>query len=312
MLLRLCKSLAASMLLIFLCYALPVLSGESFFDISYFPEVVFKETPLTLHLRRPAVEPVQVLTNGTFSVTLPASADTLTEYVIFPKTAMRLRFQCGNSSRIWQFQVLEPDFVEKLHEQDGFLYDGECPVILMPQHRLPPVLDRRWETVEIVENMIQADKKPITRLTGFLPETSALKNDIAVLLPTTECQYVNPNPANWFRVHGYLTLGKLEASADFVAVEIDLYDLQRGMSPEAWFMKWQFVLQHLQSATGYADGLLFGPEYDEGTLQWKAVLDPQLKGLASAHGLRFVDRSLSPALWQERLLNQLGKSYLLP
>lgn len=312
MLLRLCKSLAASMLLFLLFFASPLFSGEPVFDISYFPEVVFKGTPLTLHVRRPSVESVQVLTNGTLSVTLPASAEPLSEFVIFPQKATRLSFQCAFSERIWQFQVLEPGFTQKLHEQDGFLYDRECPVILMPQHRLPPLLDRRWETVEMVENIIQGERKEIRSLTGFLPEGSLVKDEIASLLPATTCQYVKPNPANWFRVHSYLTLGKMEAPADFIVVEIDLFDLQRGLSPQAWFMKWQFVLQHLKASTGYADGLLFGPEYDAHTQKWKAVLDPQLKGLATSHGLRFVDRSLPSALWRERLLNQLGKSYRLP
>lgn len=48
------------------------------------------------------------------------------------------------------------------------------------------------------------------------------------------------------------------------------------------------------------------------TEKWQVILEPQLRGLAMAHGLRYVDRSLAPEIWRERLLNQLGKSYQLP
>jgi hypothetical protein len=93
---------------------------------------------------------------------------------------------------------------------------------------------------------------------------------------------------------------------------MDLFDLERGMSPKMWFMKWQFLLQHLHQASGYKDGLLIGPVYDQSNRKWQPILETKLKGLALAHGLRFIDRSVDEGVWQERLNNQLQKRYQLP
>ncbi len=311
MYLRLRKSLVVAWLLISISYTLDVSAKEKKFEISYFPEVIFKETPLTVHVTAPKMENVEVLIDQKIERLIQGGGDGVREVTLVTEKGIDLSFRLESGEREWTFKVIEPGFSGELREADGYLYQGTVPVILMPQHRLPPPLDRRWETVEMVEHMIQNEKPEITSLSMVIPEGSGLSNYIKNLFPHSEIHIQEPNPKAWFRVHGFLTSAAND-TAEFLVVETDLFDFERGMSPQAWFMKWQFLLQNLEDSCEYKDGLLFSPAYTEETLKWKPVLDEKLKGLASAHGLRFVDRSHEDSVWQERLLNQLGKVYQLP
>ena len=311
MYLRLFKRLAVAWLLISISYIPPLSATEKEFEISYFPEVVFKETPLTVHLRAPEAKLVDLLVNKEVNSVVDGGGSVVRELTLTPKMGLDLSFHLEGGEQEWSFKVLEPGFSGELYEEDGFLYQGGIPVILMPQHRLPPPLDRRWETVELLEHMIQNERPEISSMRLYLPEESALPAYLKSLFPQARMHFQFPDPKAWFRVHGYLT-PHVDGHVQFLVVEMDLFDFERGMSPQTWFMKWQFLLQNLEKKCGYADGLLLSPAYTPETLKWKPVLDVKLKGLASAHGLRFIDRSYETRIWQERLQNQLGKVYKLP
>ncbi|WFB34422.1 hypothetical protein P3T73_09635 [Kiritimatiellota bacterium B12222] len=312
MLLRLCKSLAVAILLIGTLCASPVFTDDLELEIPYFPEVVFRQSPLSFHLHRNAQLPVHVLQNGQETRVFPPSSSSLIEYTFSPDESAVMRFYQASPEQAWVFQIICPGDAVTLSEKDGYLFHGETPVILMPDHRLPTPLDRRWETVHLIEKAMQSHKPSLGAVVGFLPENSSLKVFLPQMQSDGSLELIPPHPDAWFRVHGYLLATPAQSSCDFLVVEMDLFDMERGMSPQTWFMKWQFLLQQLQSTLSYKDGLLFGPVYDETSSKWKDVLDSALKGLARAHGLRFVDRSISPELWKERLRFQLGKSYLLP
>lgn len=312
MLLRLCKSLAAASLLLSNYCAPELRSEEPGLEISYFPEVVFKGKALTCHLKTAPPQTILVETNGNEFVQLPSSTDPFVEFTFFPKTSSRLSFSTNEFSLKWSFQLIEPGFKSPLTEKSGFLHQGETPVILLPEHLLPPALDRRWQTVGMVKGFLTSEKNALPSILTFLSEEGPLAQDLLTFFPNTSFEKVNPAESSWFRVHGYLTKHEAYSSTEFVVVEMDFYDLERGMSPQIWIMKWQFFLQHLNLLTGYRDGLLFGPLYTENTRKWQAVLDGSLKSLARSNGLRYVDRSIDAPIWQERLLNQLGKIYDLP
>ncbi|MDF3127975.1 hypothetical protein P0Y35_02070 [Kiritimatiellaeota bacterium B1221] len=311
MYLRLRKSLVVAWLLISISYTLDLSATEKKFEIPYFPEVMFKETPLTVHVNVPGIENVNVVINDEVAESIIGAGHALREYTLVPETGIRLSFQLENSLQEWSFKVLEPGFAGELREQDGFLYRAEVPVILMPGHRLPPPLDRRWETVEFMEHMIQNEKAEPGSVLMVAPDGESLPRYIQSLFPRSKIQMHPPDPEAWFRVHGYLT-SPVNVPADFLVVETDFFDFERGMSPQTWFMKWQFLLQHLERRCGFKDGLLFSPAYSSETMKWKPVLDEKLKGLASAHGLRFIDRSREESIWQARLVHQLGNVYQLP
>lgn len=312
MLLRLCKSLAVSLPLLLRADVQPPPRAVAGFEVPYLPEVVFQGTPLTLQVMRPPQTPLLVHTNGVLLAAFPAGGAPRLELVCFPRSDLRITLTAEGTDRGWSFAGVTPESGAGLREKDGFLYAGALPAILMPQHRLPPPLDRRWETVELVESLMQPAKPAIERLLCYLPESSDLPKALQTLLPSVPLDQRPPDPQSWFRVHGYLCRNDAATPSAMLAVEIDLHDLERGMAPQAWLMKWQFALQRIQAETGYVDGLLFGPPYDALTHKWQPVLDPQLKALAAAHGLRFVDRSLDPGLWRERLRHQLSKRYRIP
>lgn len=309
MLLRLCKILAGVSLLLCISYTSGLPAEEPLLEVPYFPEVVFKGAPLTVHVRIPEGVTAQVVTNNQVQSTLKGGNGPLREITLFPESGIRLDLRRNPEVTDWHFLVVEPGNPGELTEQDGYLYQGDVPVILMPEHRLPPPLDRRWETVEMVENLIQPRIEEMENVQLWIPPDSLLIKAFRGFFPDAGLELQYPDPAAWFRVHGYLGRIATTAPADFVVVEMDLFDFERGMSPQTWFMKWQFLLQHLQKQNAYTDGVLFSPVYTADTLKWKNVLEEKMKGLASAHGLRFVDRSLAPQVWRERLQNQLQKRY---
>ncbi|MEX2607559.1 MAG: hypothetical protein WD708_09450 [Kiritimatiellia bacterium] len=279
-------------------------------EIPYFPEVVFRGTPLTLQVAGTGGGDVRLRTNGTAHSQVSAVDSGKSEVSVILEKETRLELFAEPDQR-WTFQVVRPGGAHTFIERDGFLYVGDTPVILMPDHKLPPELDRRWETLGHVSGVLQPGKPAITSIHAFLPPGSSLLEDLPRLWTGNSPRITHPSENSWFQLHGFLT-DFTSVSADFVLFEIDGYDLERGMSTVSWLMKWQFLLQHIQAGTGYVDGLILGPPEKPSAWKWKEILEPSLISLARAHGLRYVDRSLPADVWRERLVHQLQKRYLLP
>jgi hypothetical protein len=280
------------------------------FEIPYFPEVVFRGKPLTLHVRASGAEELLIRTNGVEYSRLSTDSNGFGEFTFFPDKAARLEVAAGEGES-WSFAVVRPQERRRFTEQDGFLYVENTPVILLPDHKLPPPLDRRWETLDLVSEALLPAKRPISSIQAFIPRSSELLENLLPLWLEDRPIPVHPDEASWFHVHGFLTVFEAKP-VEFMLIEIDLHDLERGMPSAVWLMKWQFLLQRLQAGTGYRDGILFGPQYDSSTWKLKPILEPSLISLARAHGLHFVDQSLATDLWQERLVHHLRKRYLLP
>jgi|GEM_PF-1702917 len=277
-------------------------------EVTYAPDVVFLEEPLTFQLQVPkGVEPEARLGNKELRTRGEGEGRELT---LRPKAAGILRISAPDGEG-WSFRLTRPDTPGRFTERDGFLEMEGTPVVLVPDHLDPPPLDRRWETVALVERAVRGEKAPLSRIRVFAAADSGLPEDLAALPFHLQVSHTAAAPDTWFRVHGVLCALERTPGA-FVAVELDFYDLDRGMPYPVWWMKWQFVLQRIQEATEFEDGVLVGPDFSGERQRWAAVMREPLRNLARAHGLRYVDRSLPVDVRRARLVDQLKKEYVLP
>lgn len=279
-------------------------------EVAYSPEVVFRGEPLTFRVSADPAATVTVSTNGVDRAVPGSSGGEVREIILKPVDAMTVAIRTPENPG-WNFRLLRPGDELDFTERDGFLHAGDVPVILLPDHLRPPPLDRRWQTVEMIENALLKKTPPLPKPHLLCPRSSVLPGRLRPLFADQPLQIEAPAGDAWFRVHGYLISLK-RAPRPFVAVEMDFADLERGMPFHVWLMKWQFTLQRLKALGGYTDGLLFGPEYTDTTRNWRPLMHEQLQSLARAHGLRFVDRSIGADVWMERLKDQLSEGYTPP
>jgi len=279
-------------------------------EVLYAPEVVFVGKPLTLRIQSSADKPLAVSTNRV-ELALPSHVPGETaELSFYPTGSLELEVGSGTEP-VWHFKVVRPSEAGTFTERDGFLEWEGKPAVLLPDHRLPPPQDRRWETLEWVKEALVGRKSPIPSIHWYTSADSRDLREVGTRLTAGRQTVTLPDSGAWFNVHGFL-LAQTEANASFVALEIDFHDLERGMSYPVWLAKWQFLLQRIQAQNSYPDGLLFGPVFDDVHSDWHLQITKSLRSLAAAHGLRYVDRSYAAREWQSRLLDQLGKEYRLP
>jgi len=284
-----------------------VVRGAEGPEVLYSPEAVYTGKPMTFRVQ-PHGHAGSIRTNGVEWIQWAAASEKIMESSLYPEEAMVVEV-LKEEEPAWTFSVVRPGVKGVLTERDGFLeLDGQ-PVILMPDAKLPPKLDRRWETLNLLRQKLFEKKPVLPEPLWVIPPDSSLPDTLPESLAVTKARQVNPEQESWFRVNGFLRAFPRKSSP-FVVVELDLYDLRRGMPPHVWIMKWQFALQHLQRLTGYEDGLLVAPDVPADS-EWHDLLEEELESLARANGLRFIDRSREE-VWKERLLDGLSKTYRLP
>jgi hypothetical protein len=279
-------------------------------DVLYAPEVVFRTQPLTFRVQVPEGQKLVVTTNQVALAlpALPLKSEPV-EFTVFPEKPYTLTV--GSADKVdWTFHLLKPGFSGKLTERDGFLEQNGEAVILMPDHLLPPPLDRRWETLRLIREDIFNGKPAIDKITWLIPKDSPLTS-LNPKLSSGTAERVSPNESFWFRLHGLMAAVE-KKPADFVALEVDLHDVERGVPLHIWLMKWQFLLQHVHQQTGYNDGLLFGPVFEDPQGEAAVWITEQLRSLALANGLRYIDRALPSEEWEKRMLHQVAREYILP
>jgi hypothetical protein len=278
------------------------------FEVSYAPEALFVGDPLTFRIESPSTTTLTVMSNQVEVVRHPLSPKIPLEVTFFPTTSQILRFEAPEKTA-QAFRLLRPGEAGVFRERDGYLEIDEAPVILLPEHRKPPPLDRRWETLDLLRKTLTDTRKPILDVLWICPPDSTLSTALQPLLSSRPPLVPDPGEESWFRVHAPLLSPRIP-QATYLVVEIDVYDLERGVAPQTLFLKWQFVLQHLEKRSGTTRGLLFGPDLASNPAP-KPMLE-SLQSLARSHGLHYVDRSLPEAIWRERLIHQLQREYILP
>jgi hypothetical protein len=284
--------------------------SDTALEVLYAPEAVYTGNPLTFRFRPEPGVPPTVRTNGNAVALPPRVRGAPVEITLYPEEAARVDFLSG-TREAWRFDIARPAEKGVLSERDGFLEREGVPVVLLPDHRLPPPLDRRWETLEWLRERFLASTPAIDHVLWIAPGDSMLVGDLHGRISTGKARRLAPADDAWFRVHGYL-MAEDGVPADFVAVEMDFHDLDRGMPFHVWIAKWQFFLQRLEHRRIYKDGLMIGPVFDEAHAGWEEACTEALRSLAAAHGLRYVDRAHKPDVWKARLTDQLGKEYKLP
>jgi hypothetical protein len=280
------------------------------FEVDYSPEALFRGEPLTFRLRANSPRVLTVTSNAVPIATLEPRPGKPAEITLFPIARTDILFSDSEGSSR-SFRVLPPAASQPFQERDGFLESEGQALILMPEHRKPPPLDRRWETADIIKNMLVDTRHPLGPVLWICPPDSTLSTKLQPLLSHKPALHLEAAHDAWFRVHSPL-LVKAIPKAAFLVLEIDTHDLDRGIAPPLLFLKWQFTLQHLQTASGFRDGLLCGPPLDPYAEPARELLALQFESLARAHGLRYIDRTLPEDTWRARLLHQLKREYTLP
>lgn len=279
-------------------------------EISYAPPGVFVGEPLAFRVQSSVAGAVSVLKNGEEVERLALVPGQAVEFRTRTREAARFTFTLGDVAHT--FELLRPDAEGVLEERDGYLERDGTPVILLPDHRKPPPLDRRWETFDVLRRGIQDTRAAPGRLLWIRSHASPDAAVFVQRLSQSPPEPVSlPRDAAWYDVHSLIRLEGIPL-ADFLVLELDEADLERGVAPHEWRMKWQFALQRLQHRSGYRDGLLLGPVESPVSAPWIPMMREELQTLARSHGLRFVDRSLPEPLWTERILNRLSQEYRLP
>lgn len=280
------------------------------FEITYAPEVVYQGEPLAFRVFAPTRAPVRVSTNGVDHAELTFRDEPEAELTFLPGQDTTVEFSSRGLARV--FQVAGPTTPLSLRERDGFLEtDAGIPVILLPDHRKPPPLDRRWETLALLRRQLSEHRKPLGSLLWVSPPNSETSATLSPLLSKEPPRLLHPAAGTWFQIHGLLVTDP-PPKHPYVVLEVDVHDLERGMPLPAWVMKWQFFLQRLEQNAGMTQGLLLGPPSSPETDPWMPRLRESLGSLARAHHLRFVDRSQPESVWKERLLHHLQREHLLP
>ncbi len=278
--------------------------GEESPEVLYAPEAVYTGKPMTFRIQ-PHGHAGSVHTNGVEWIRWSSGTEKIMESSLYPTESMVVEV-LKDVDPVWTFSVIRPGSEGELTERDGFLERANTPVILLPDPKLPPKLDRRWETLNVLREKLFASKPHLPDPLWLAANDSSLQESIPAPITIQKSRQVLPDKEGWFRVNGFL-MSLERQPASFVAVELDLHDLKRGMPLHVWMLKWQFVLQHLQQLTGYEDGLLFAPDVPADS-EWHDLLEEELESLARANNLRFVDRSRTE-VWKERLLDGLSQTY---
>lgn len=278
------------------------------FEVAYAPEVVFSGDPLTVQLSAQAPTTVSVASNPRTQQSLTLRPAEQKEVTLRIRETSRLRI--SDPLQTYTFRVTAPNPLSVFTEQDGFLHENGEPVILLPTHRQPPPLDRRWQTVDEISRRVVDRREAIEKLLWVGHDAKTLQT-LSPRLTQAPPHHLKPHADAWFPLHGYL-LAPSPETADFLVLEIDARDFERGMSPHEWLMKWHFTLQTLEARSGVSRGILLGPVPDPETQPWMNWFQENLPALASAHGLIYVDRSLPEPTWRERLFHRLEREFLLP
>lgn len=279
-------------------------------EVRYAPEAVYRGKPLSFRFQPENGVPPGVTTNGVALALPPGRPGNPLEITLYPERSTRIEFLSGGKTS-WRFQLLRPADKGPFTERDGFLERNGEPVVLLPDHRLPPPLDRRWETLRWMREKLLNRKPDLPRVHWVAPRDSGAVEGLKDLLGAEGGEWTPPDADAWFRVHGYL-MALDEAPAPFVVAEVDFHDLDRGMPFHVWMAKWQFLLQRMEHLQAYGDGLLIGPVFDSAHAGWKVPCTRWLRSLAASHGLRYVDRTRGPEVWRARLRDQLREEYRLP
>lgn len=292
--------------------AFPCVFSLNAAEFSYFPEVVFAGESLTFRLSAPQRNELRVLSETREITRIPLPAGDTVEWSTRLQEGTTLSFytQRAGEAQGFSVRVLRPAADAGLREVDGFLFQEDTPVILLPDHRLPPRLDRRWETLQHLTRPLHDPRLAPGPLLWLAPGPH-IDTSLAAMLTTQPVRQIFFDPEAWFQVHGLIVQPSLPRS-EFVVLEVDEADLERGMPLGEWRMKWQFALQQLQARTGYQMGILLGPEASETAAPWLPLLRAELQSLARAHDLIYIDRTQPSALWRERLFNRLSREVRLP
>ncbi|MCC5848673.1 MAG: hypothetical protein JJU29_11305 [Verrucomicrobia bacterium] len=294
-----------------ICSLTAMQASANGFNVHYAPQVVFRGDPLAFQLRADERGQASLHAGDRLLATVPLVPGEMGEVSFNPNRGKFLRFSLEEAEH--QFRLLQPtENIEGFSERDGYLEINDLPVILMPDHRKPPPLDRRWETMGRLAQRLRDQRPPLDKILWLAPNDSTAPDSLGKTLSSGKITRSPPAPEAWFELHGFLLAPLTTDAADFVVVEVDASDFERGMPANDWLMKWQFALQRVQHKSGAKQGLLLGPEPGPGVDPWMPWFKENLPALANAHGLIFVDRSLPEPVWRERIIHRLDRNFLLP
>ncbi len=284
----------------------PVSGGE----IQYVPEGLYHGKELLLRVE--SAGPLQISETGKEEAPLlkaeKLARPELRDVVLRPDEAGQLELRQDEKS-LFSFELLAPSARPDLRERDGFLERKGRPVILWPELRLPPKLDRRWETPKLIRQKFLGQKPDLPPIcwVGDSADAGALLSGLG----DAQAPRVELSKAAWFEVHDLLLQMDELPKASFWIVSPGWGDLERGMSPELWLLKWHFFFQCLEAQGPVEGGLLIAPSLQGRPDDWGPWFDEHLSSLARSYKLRYVNRADAED-WQARLFHYLKQHWNLP
>ena len=202
----------------------------------------------------------------------------------------RLAFTGGATALV--FQVVTPRDAVPLSVRQGHLVAADgLPAILLVEHRIPPPLDRTWETVRVLRGVVQDQRPVVRRLTllgaGWLPE--AERKGLASL-PEPFAGFWEPAapPAGFSELDGLITALPALKTAPDVCLALAGSDLEHGLPLLTFRLKLEWYLQALRQRE-VTRLFLVTPALPERVARRHPEVADHLRLAAEANSARFVN-----------------------
>ena len=162
------------------------------------------------------------------------------------------------------FLVVSPDGKADLREEDGYLFSGDLPAILLADHDVPSKHDRKWEILKLIKGWFR-DSRP-TANSGALLATSFLTADVGKSLDSMTATpqgfwLRSPPEPCVYEMHSLVAVAQRLEQRDAALVALSVRDRERGMDDDQFKMKLAWLLQLLEGR-GYSEIFILPPALD--------------------------------------------------
>ncbi len=216
------------------------------FQVTHFPQEAYLNERVTFILSGQPGSSAEVFLNERKLSSGIFQTDRL-EFNLSFKASGILRFTQGREA--YAFHLVLPETKAKLRQQDGFLYSGKGPVILLTRHLHPPKHDRTWETVKIVRSLV-GDTRPAVKSAALVGGAFLPRGDLAALgeFSGVGSKFWRHCPAGpgLFELNSLIAGRDQLQPADALILALSTRDLERGVTSLGYRLRLEWYLQSLR------------------------------------------------------------------
>jgi len=227
------------------------------FAVAYAPAAVYRDAEAVFTTEGRAGVELDVLWNGEI-LSRGLTAGPRTPFAFTPRRPGVLTFRDGTERQL-SFALISPQTEAALTVRDGFLAADGMPAILLAEHRHPPKMDRRWQTVSALAGLFR-DPRPCVESVVWMTTRAAARDDMPDAEPgidTNRCRRLVV-PVDHSEILALIAQVDRLPTAQAVAVRLSDFDLERGAGWIEYRMKLEWLLQRLRQR-GFLWIFLFGP-----------------------------------------------------